>query len=78
MSLAYRTTTKNTDRKVKPSVKLRNELSDVYQQKVSEYDLLRSELISNEDAEDVKFDKLSELRDEVNRLAAQLDVLAQL
>ena len=75
MSLTYRTTTRNTDRKVRPSVKLRNELSDVYQQKVSEYDLLRSELTSSEDADECKFERLSELRDEVNRLAAQLEVL---
>ena len=75
MGLTYRTTTKNTDRKVNPSVKLRNELSDVYQQKVSEYDLLRSVLIESDDEDECKFERLSELRDEVNRLAAQLEVL---
>ena len=88
MSLHYKpAVASDAQRLVKPSTKLRNLLSDIYQKKVSEYDTLHAELSDAEDVKlhdthlseenDEKIVRLSELRDEVNALKAQLDILTQ-
>lgn len=86
MSLTYRSNTYKSGRKVKPSVKLRNDLSDVYQQKQEQYNQLHSELSTDENVNlhdshltednDAKLVRLSSLRDELIRLEGQLEVLA--
>lgn len=88
MSLTYRSNTYTSGRKVNPSIKLRRELFDVFQQKQAEYAQLHSELSADENVKlhdshlteenDAKIIRLTSLRDELNRLDAQIEVLGWL
>ena len=85
MSLHYRSFT-DGERKTNTSVKLTNELSRVYQQKLNDYDLLHKELTNAKDISlhdshlstetDDKLVELSQLRDELIGLSSKLEVLA--
>ena len=86
MSLHYRSGSTEGERKTNPSVKLTNELSRVYQQKLNDYDLLHKELTNAKDISlhdshlsnqtDDKLVELSILRDELIGLSSKLEVLA--
>ena len=88
MSLNYRSNTFTSgERKINKLTKLRNELSDANNKALSDYETLHAELSNAENVKlhdihlseenDKKIVRLSELRDDIIKLNAQLEILSQ-